>query len=59
MNDLFVNTFIALNWIAGTGQLHKQYIMRTLTVAFFTVTKFGKRLVLDGRVVNDQFERVQ
>ena len=28
-------------------------------VAYFTVTKFAKRLVLDGRVVSDQFERVQ
>ena len=28
-------------------------------VAYFTVTKLAKRSVVDGRVVNDGFERVQ
>ena len=36
----------------------RKWPIKHKVVAYFTVTKLAKRSVLDGRVVNDRFERV-
>ena len=59
MNDLIIDTFWSL-------ELNCRYrsvtpIIRTLTgsIPIFCGYKLAKQSVLDGRVVNDQFEHVQ
>ena len=52
--------FAAYSCFADTGQLvlHKQYMIRTLNIGIlFMVKKYVIQSVLDGRVVNDYFER--
>ena len=55
MNDLFIDTFCSLELRSVT------YIIRTLNsgIYIFYGYKLAKQSVLDGRVVNDQFECVQ
>ena len=59
MNDLFIDTFCSL-------ELNCRYrsvtsIIRTLngSIHVFYGYKLAKQSVLDGRVVNDQFEHLQ
>ena len=59
MNDLFIDTFCSLELNCRYRSV--TYIIRTLngSIHIFYGYKLAKQSVLDGRVVNDQFEHVQ
>ena len=61
MNDLFIDTFCSLELNCTCTYRSVTYIIRTLnsSIHVFYGYKLAKQSVLDGRVVNDQFEHVQ
>ena len=60
MNDLIIDTFWSLELNCRYRSV-TSIIIRTLTgnIHIFYGYKLAKQSVLDGRVVNDQFEHVQ
>ena len=59
MNDLFIDSFCSLELNCSYRSV--TYIIRTLngSIHVFYGYKLAKQSVLDGRVVNGQFEHVQ